>query len=151
MDQDTYSDRSVNTLAADFVCVKIDGDSNRNLVQKYNVKGYPTTLFLNGKGVVVQRVRGYAGPGKFYKVMKSVLAKYSPPVKKREKREKKEKGQESPFKLAGIFYSSQNPKAIVNNTMVGVGDAVDGAKVIKISETRVTLFYQGKEIELAME
>jgi thioredoxin-related protein len=148
MDQDTYNDKSVSAAASDFICVKIDGDRHRDLIKKYNIRGYPTTLFLNDKGAVIQEARGYIGPGRFNKIMSSVLAKYSPRV---EKAKKKEKDQKSPFELSGIFYSSQAPKAVVNNTMVGVGDIIGGAEVIKISETEVTLSYRGKEIKLRIE
>jgi thioredoxin-related protein len=148
MDLDTYGDRSVNAIASDFICVKVDGARQRGLVKKYNIRAYPTTLFLNDKGAVIQRARGYIGPGRFNKIMRSVLAEYSPRVKKGKKIEKARK---SPFKLSGIFHSGQAPKAIINNTMVGVGDTVSGAKVVKISEIEVTLSYRGQEIKLEVE
>ena len=154
MDQDTYSDKSVNAIASDFACVKINGDRQRDLVQKYNVKAYPTTVFLDGKGTAIQKVRGYLGPGQMNKVMRSVLANYSPQAKKgkrRAQKKRKDKDRKSSFELSGIFYSGQAPKAVVNNTMVGVGDTVGGAKVVKISETEVILSYQGKEIKLTIE
>ena len=46
LDSDTYSDRKVNRLARDFICVKVNGDRDRDAVKKYNIRGYPTILFL---------------------------------------------------------------------------------------------------------
>ncbi|MFQ5952996.1 MAG: thioredoxin family protein [Candidatus Omnitrophota bacterium] len=145
MDADTYGDRAVNNSASGFVCVKVNGDKRRDLVRKYNIKAYPTTLFLNDKGVVVEKIRGYIGPDRFVTIMKSVMKRQPPPAKK------KKKVKRSRFKLTGIIYSSEAPKAIVNNTIVSVEDIVDGAKVVKITRNKVILFYQNKETVLTLE
>jgi len=44
----------------------------------------------------------------------------------------------SPYKISGIIYSA-HPFAIVNGQTVKPGDEVDGATVIAISPTSVTL------------
>jgi hypothetical protein len=53
------------------------------------------------------------------------------------------------FRLKGIIYSSR-PSAILNGQMVSTGDKVDGATVVHVSRTTVTLQINGerKIIEL---
>ena len=85
LDSDTYADSTVKKLAEDFICVKIDGDRERGLVRKYNIRGYPTIFFLNPEGTVVNQVVGYEGPSDFARTMKGVLEKTkksSAPTKK---------------------------------------------------------------------
>ena len=48
------------------------------------------------------------------------------------------------FRLSGIFYSSAQPAAIVNGQTVNVGDEVDGATVVSIERTIVTLQINGQ-------
>lgn len=75
LDSDTYTDSAVKKLAEEFICVKLDGDKERDLVRKYNISGYPTIIFLNPDGTVVKQVVGYEGPADFAKTMKGVLEK----------------------------------------------------------------------------
>ncbi len=147
MEKNTFSNSEVNALAAKFVCVKVDGDKSRDLVRKYNIKGYPTTLFLNEKGVPIERVVGYLPPDRFADKMKAILSRYKPaPAKKAE-----EGTAAGDMLLTGVFHSADSPKAVINNTIVGIGDEVNGAKVIKITETEVILTRDGKKIKLGME
>ena len=48
------------------------------------------------------------------------------------------------FRLSGIFYSSAQPAAIVNGQTVNVGDEVNGAIVVSIERTIVTLQINGQ-------
>lgn len=52
--------------------------------------------------------------------------------------------------LAGIIYSDNNPIALVNSHMVGVGDKVGSATVVAIDRESVTLEYQGRTITLKL-
>jgi thioredoxin-related protein len=146
MDKDTYSHAGVKKEAANFICVKVNGDKNRDLVRKYNIKAYPTTLFLNSKGVAIERVRGYVPPSRFLPKMKAIATRYKPTSKA-----KKGKASPSGFNLSGILFSEENPKAIVNNNIVGIGDTVGGAKVVSISQYGVTLSGKDGEIVLKLE
>lgn len=49
------------------------------------------------------------------------------------------KSQAPTFHLNGIFYNDRNPMAIVNNRLVGVGDTVEGRKVLAISPNSVRM------------
>lgn len=61
MDQWVYTAHDVVAAATDtgVRAVKLDGDVERDLVKKYEVKGYPTLLLLDGTGAVVRRATGY--------------------------------------------------------------------------------------------
>ncbi|HEU5070584.1 MAG TPA: HDOD domain-containing protein [Verrucomicrobiae bacterium] len=48
------------------------------------------------------------------------------------------------FKLNGIFYGGSNPSAIVNGKAVAVGESVNGATVIRIGQSEVTLDLHGE-------
>ncbi len=52
--------------------------------------------------------------------------------------------------LSGLVYSKEGSYCIINDTVVKVGDAVQGAKLTKISANEVTFDYQGKTITLAL-
>ena len=60
-----------------------------------------------------------------------------PPVLAEEKRPLPE------FRLNGIFYRSVRPSAIVNGQTVNIGDEVEGATVVAIGRTTVTLQING--------
>jgi putative nucleotidyltransferase with HDIG domain len=55
------------------------------------------------------------------------------------------------LKLQGIFYSPQHPSAILNGTLVRQNDRVDGARVVEIKPTTVTLEFQKERRILALE
>jgi hypothetical protein len=53
--------------------------------------------------------------------------------------------------LSGVMQLVDGPRAIINNVMVGVGDVVNGAKVMKIDKNGVILKKKDSEIALGME
>ncbi|MHB9037706.1 MAG: thioredoxin family protein [Armatimonadota bacterium] len=73
LDQDTYTNEDVIRLSKKFVCVKVDGDKHRDLVEKYKIDGYPAILFLDSKSKEVKRVVGYEGPKQFLQDMQDAL------------------------------------------------------------------------------
>jgi hypothetical protein len=48
------------------------------------------------------------------------------------------------FRVNGIFYSSARPTAIVNGKTVGLRDKVDGATVVGIGRSTITLEINGQ-------
>jgi len=79
MDADTYSDARVIEVARRFVCIRVDGDMRGDLVARYGVDGYPTTVFLDQNGTVSHSVVGYKGPDEFLKDMAYALGEGSRP------------------------------------------------------------------------
>lgn len=75
LDTDTYGSSKVGNLAGKFICVKVDGDKHRDMVAKYGVRGYPTTIFFDCNGNVLDRIVGYVGPADFAAKMEGVLGK----------------------------------------------------------------------------
>jgi hypothetical protein len=54
------------------------------------------------------------------------------------------------FILDGIMYIADRPRAIINNIIVGEGEAVDGANVEKINKDNVVLKYNESEVTLKL-
>ena len=52
--------------------------------------------------------------------------------------------------LRGIVWDEQNPKAVINDRIVGSGETVAGRKVVKIEQTRVILNDGTNEVELKL-
>jgi thioredoxin-related protein len=169
LDSETYSDDTVNTLSNSFVCVKINGDIDRELVTKYNVRGYPTIVFFDSNGNLTTTHVGYASAADMAKIMEGILknSQKNPDVvqssgKTEEKSDleklkndtvkKIKKMQNSGLQLDGILLNPKNPKAIINNKIVKVGDTVEDAKVALIEADKVELTLpDGKKITLKME
>jgi thiol-disulfide isomerase/thioredoxin len=61
MDRLVYTAADVVAAAADVIAIKLDGDDERELAKRYEVKAYPTLLLLDGDGAVLRRAVGYQG------------------------------------------------------------------------------------------
>lgn len=48
------------------------------------------------------------------------------------------------FRVSGVIFDRQEPMAIVNDALVKEGEEVNGAKVLKISDSTVRFSYKGK-------
>jgi uncharacterized protein YyaL (SSP411 family) len=75
MDQSTYSDKSVsNLLSRDFVCVKLDADSDpgKEFSQAFNIQGLPTVVILNPKSKTYKISVGYMNPTDFVAMITKV-------------------------------------------------------------------------------
>jgi thiol-disulfide isomerase/thioredoxin len=60
MDQWVWTDAEVaGLLNAGFVGVKLDGDIEKALVKRFDVRGYPTMVVLDATGAVVKQAAGY--------------------------------------------------------------------------------------------
>ncbi|GEM_PF-2503503 len=73
MDSDTFADPEVVGFADNFVNVKIDTQEDQRVAQQYNVRGLPTTVFLDYDGGVVENVSGYRESEDFLEIMEGVL------------------------------------------------------------------------------
>jgi len=54
------------------------------------------------------------------------------------------------FILSGIVYSPKESYCIINNEIVKVGDRIQGAKLLSVSQNSVRLDYRGKETALTL-
>lgn len=56
----------------------------------------------------------------------------------------------SSLALNGIAWDDENPRAAINDRIVGVGDEVDGRVVVDILQNKVILDEKGKRVELRL-
>lgn len=55
------------------------------------------------------------------------------------------------LRLKGIIYAGASPQVLINGNHLTLGDEIDGAKIIKIEKTRVTVKWNGQTRELLPE
>ena len=147
LDSDTYSNNDVNELSRKFVCVKVDGDKDQALARKYGVRGYPTVIFLDYDGKVIDTSVGYAGPDRFIKLMNDALSKAK---KAPAGTGVQTAAPSSGFKFEGVITTKKGPAAIINGKTARVGDNVDGATVVEINQNQVKVRSNGKDIILEL-
>ncbi len=73
LDQKTYRDERVTSLAERLVSVKVNAEIETEIAARYAVRGYPTILFLNPDGSLRRRVAGYLPPEAFAPVVEEVM------------------------------------------------------------------------------
>ena len=54
------------------------------------------------------------------------------------------------LKVTSIFYSSRSPTAIINGQVIGVGETIEGAKIVAISPRSVDVMVDGKRVTLRL-
>jgi thioredoxin-related protein len=82
LDSDTYSDPKVSAASANFICVKINAEKEPAIAGKYGVLGYPTIIFLDSNGNVLQKNPGYLPPAQFLDNMNKILSTTPKPTAK---------------------------------------------------------------------
>lgn len=55
------------------------------------------------------------------------------------------------WSLTGVMYNASSPLAIVNGKPVGVGEEINGARVVEIRKRSITLEHQGERFTLAVK
>ncbi|HUW55751.1 MAG TPA: thioredoxin family protein [Planctomycetota bacterium] len=75
LEKEVYTVPEVIELSQKFVCIRVDGDREKDVVQYYKVRGYPTILFTNSKREEVHRIPGYMPAEGFLSQMKTALGK----------------------------------------------------------------------------
>lgn len=76
MDKYVFSKSNVgNFYNKNFINVKVDMESNlgRQLERRYNIRSFPTFLFINADGTVVKRKTGYMNSSQFISLGKNAL------------------------------------------------------------------------------
>jgi len=74
LDSDVYTDQTIRELSNQFICVKINADNNKQAAQQYNVRGYPTIIFLSPKGDVLKVCPGYVDANTLAGMMREAAA-----------------------------------------------------------------------------
>lgn len=69
----TFRDAEVVSLTDAFVCLDLDGDSQRHFIRRFQVQQYPTILILNAKGIELSRVVGYQPASEFSRFLRRFI------------------------------------------------------------------------------
>ena len=73
LDREVFADGRVGAAAKDLIAVKVNAEKGgEEIARRYRVRGYPTILFLDGEGNVVERVDGYVDADEMVKLVSSL-------------------------------------------------------------------------------
>jgi len=75
LDDEVYNVPEVIALSRNFVCVRVDGDREKEVADYFNVTGYPTIVFTNSKIEEVDRIPGFMPADGFLAQMRAALEK----------------------------------------------------------------------------
>jgi thiol:disulfide interchange protein len=77
MEKDTFPQKDVVDKAANFVSVKLDAEKGQGpkIAKDFQVEGFPTILFIDGKGKLVHSVLGYRNATELVAEMDKALSK----------------------------------------------------------------------------
>lgn len=73
LEKETFSNPKFIELASKFVLLKVDGDKQPNFCTKYQVRAYPTMLFLKKDGTEIRRIKGFVTVETLVPIMLEVL------------------------------------------------------------------------------
>jgi len=78
LDHETYNQPEILALAARFTSIKMDvterNDTNRALLERYQVRGMPTVIFFDSDGRELERFSGFKDAAALAPIMERVLA-----------------------------------------------------------------------------
>ncbi|MEO6326463.1 MAG: thioredoxin fold domain-containing protein [Thermoanaerobaculia bacterium] len=70
LDEDVFADTRVGTASKGLVAIKLDAEhGGEKLAERFQIEGFPTVLFLDGRGNLVSRVNGYVNRDRMLEVM----------------------------------------------------------------------------------
>ena len=78
LDEKTYKNKDVVRLSKKFVSVKINPETSEegsNFARQYSIQGFPTILFINSDGFVLENVSGYVEGTNFIPFMNNAISK----------------------------------------------------------------------------
>lgn len=74
LDRTTYADNRVRTALGRVVLVRLNAEKDGEAdAERLGVNGYPTIVFLDGRGQEVGRISGYLPAGEFLEELEDVL------------------------------------------------------------------------------
>lgn len=79
LDKNTYANKKVSDMAKKMVSVKLNPETSKEgerIAEQYGVKGYPTILFINSDGIMLEQVGGYVEGEKFLPYMQNAITKH---------------------------------------------------------------------------
>jgi len=53
------------------------------------------------------------------------------------------------LKIQGVVWGGQQPQAIINNKVLKIGDVIEKARIINISQSGIDIFYEGRQFKIS--
>lgn len=79
MEKETFKDKELTGFLDKFITVKINGDKDKQTTQKFAVTGYPTLVFTDHEGKVIEKIVGFLPAESLREKMKIVLSRREKP------------------------------------------------------------------------
>ncbi len=98
-----YPKKEVQLELSKFVTLSLDGDTFPNLKRKYGIKGYPSILFLDQNGSLIDKITGMPDAKMILKYLKNAYARKNLEKEYLEKLAKDPNGIKTNFQ-AGVYY-----------------------------------------------
>lgn len=76
MDKTTYKNKEVIEGAAAFVPLKLDADTQKSFLERYQIEAFPTLIFLDGEGREITRLLGLVTAEKLLGAMRVITPGY---------------------------------------------------------------------------
>lgn len=115
MDINTWKDKTVHEwFAKNAVPIKIDADEEKEIAARYNVKGYPSMLFIRANGEELDRTVGFRTPQDFLTEADQIVAGNGVLQRVREKLKGREQDPEVRQELARALASRARYEEALN-------------------------------------
>jgi thioredoxin-related protein len=141
LDAEVYTDANIIRLSSQVVAVKVDAEhEGQTLARKYQVRGFPTILFLNEAGGVEGMIGGYLPPVGFAQNFSDTMKRHQNFVAAQTRYHKNSNDVQAAFDLEGFYVAQgnsaqtiamqqqverldpQNAKGILSRSVLSLGD-----------------------------
>lgn len=73
LEKETFADTAVIALSQRLACVKVDAERHPELARAYRARAFPTVVFIDRSGKLVESARGYLPPERFRVLLERIL------------------------------------------------------------------------------
>jgi tetratricopeptide (TPR) repeat protein len=106
LEQRSFTDDEIGKIARKLVCVRVDAEDEPGIAKKYDVKGYPTLVFLNSRGESIHRLVGFIPPGPLGLELEQI-ARGREPEKELRRLEESNPTEFRPLVMLGVGYQKR--------------------------------------------
>ncbi len=71
--EEVYPATEVKKETERFITVRVNGEARPELMDQYGISGFPTILFLDKNGILIERVVGYQDRGKMARILREIF------------------------------------------------------------------------------
>lgn len=73
LDREVFTDPDVARAASRFVAIRVNAEKGgEEVAERFGVRGYPTLLFVDGDGELVERVEGYVEADELVRILRKL-------------------------------------------------------------------------------